>query len=78
MNLANCSMTYKLTKSEYFRSILITFVCEDCTLFKWEKNAGYSLQIYLEKNHVKLKYSNTEEVVKSLNKKGESTIELKR
>lgn len=71
-------MTYKLIKPEYFRSILITFACQDCTLFRWEKSSGNSFQVYLEKNHVKLKYSNTEELAKSLNRKGESTIELKR
>lgn len=71
-------MSYKLSKREFFTSIVIKFKCQDCEIFNWKKNSGTSFQIYLKKNSIKLIYDKKVEAIKIGNKGSEMSIAVNR
>lgn len=79
LSLANCLMSYKLTKREYFRSIAITFKCQDCHLFTWTKSSGVAIQMYYEKQKLKLNVGKKEYLIKiPVSKGSEIAVALNR
>lgn len=71
-------MSYKLSKREFFTSIVIKFKCQNCEIFNWKKNSGASFQIYIKKSSIKLIYDKNNHEFKIDNKGSEMTIAVKR